>query len=35
MPHAHAHIDQHIFTYGVVEDLGDHLPAVEEGITFD
>ncbi len=32
--HAHAHINEHIFGYRVLEDLGDHLPAVEEGIAF-
>ena len=35
MPHAHAHVDKHIFTYRVIKDLGDYLPAVKKGITFD
>lgn len=35
MSHSHSYIDQHVFSYRVVENLGDYLPAVEKGITFD
>lgn len=35
MSHAHANIDEHVFRCRIVKDLGDDLPAVEEGITFD
>lgn len=35
VPHAHTHIDEHILAYRIIKDLGDYLPAVEEGVGFE
>lgn len=35
MSDPHTHIDEHVFSDRIVEDLGEYLPAVEKGIAFD
>jgi hypothetical protein len=35
MPHAHTHVDEHVFAYRIFQDLSDNLPAVKESIRLN